>query len=356
VLLALAACVVSIVSLAVWWLRPTVGEPVLAEITGTGLSIKRANQALSATVGIKLRNGDVLRTPADTTATITFAPEKTRITLQPNTELKLISTSLGKRLALRAGQLDASVAHQGPLRPMVLLTQQARATVVGTEFILIATANSARLEVFDGVVRLAKLSDGQVVQVPSGSFAVATAGTNLGLQPITGKVLREVWFDLPGDTLQDLTYNARYPGAPSVHDFPPGFKTDTNQPSPFGTRTRGYLVPPANGDYELFIDGLGQIGLWLSPDDDPVDKVKIAQIAFTRNRPGDPSPTQTHSQQESGPVSLEAGRRYYIEAIHKYGGSRDQLTVSWKRPDGVVEPIPAEFLAPFKSPPVKRHR
>jgi hypothetical protein len=309
-----------------------------------------------ATTGLRLRIGDVLRTPATATAGITFTPEQTRIILEPNSELKFVSVSRGKRFMLRTGQLAATVARQHPLRPMVMLTAQARVTVVGTEFTLIATTNSTRLDVFDGVVRFAKLSDGHVVRVTGGSFAVAQAATNLALQPISGKVLREVWLDLPGNTLQDLTYSARYPSAPSTHDFPSSFETNTNQPSAFGTRTRGYLVPPSGGDYEFYIDGIGQIGLWLSPDEDPVDKVKIAQIAFTRNRPGDPAPTETHSRQESGPVSLEAGRRYYIEAIHKYGDSQDRLTVSWKRPDGTLEPIPAEFLAPFKSQSVKKHR
>ena len=50
---------------------------------------------------------------------------------------------------------------------------------------------------------------------------------------------------------------------------------------------------------------------------------------------------------ESGPIPLEAGRRYYIEVAHKYGNGQDRLSPTWKRPEGAEEPIPAEFLAPF---------
>ena len=350
-----SAAMVVLALLCVWLFVPSTGEPVIAEATGS-VTLEHAGQTLQATVGGRFQPADVLRTGTNAGAIITFGVEHTRFELGELSELKLTSLSSGKRFTLRAGHLAATVAGQHLLRPMVMLTAQARATVVGTEFTLNATTNSTRLDVFDGVVRFAKLDDGQTVKVSGGSFAVATAATNLTLQPITGKVLREVWFDLPGDTLHDLMYSARYPGAPSAHDFPPSFHAETNWPSAFGTRTRSYLVPPASGNYEFYIDGVGQVGLWLSPDEDPVDKVKIAQIAFTRNRPGDPAPTETHSRQESGPVSLEAGRRYYIEVIHKYGDSQDRLTVNWKRPDGTLEAIPSEFLSPFKSQSVKKHR
>jgi len=44
---------------------------------------------------------------------------------------------------------------------------------------------------------------------------------------------------------------------------------------------------------------------------------------------------------------LEAGVRYYIEALQKYDGGEDLLTITWKRPDGAWEAIPKECLAPF---------
>jgi hypothetical protein len=231
---------------------------------------------------------------------------------------------------------------------MVLVTPQAEARVLGTEFSLLTTTNATRLDVTEGKVRLTRLSDDKSVKVPAGNSAVAAADTKpMPVQPLTGKVLREFWLDLPGDTLQDLKHYARYPNAPNGHDFPANFETSTNWPSAFGTRTRGYLLPPVNGDYEFRISGIGQICLWLSPDEVPADRVKIAQIVFTRNRPGDAGPEQTRARIESGPIQLEAGRRYYIEVAHKFGDSQDRLTVTWKRPGAAEEPIPAQFLAPF---------
>ena len=344
---ALAACLALVVGLGAWNFGPTVGEPVLAEFQGTGLSLERASQILPAVAGTRLQSGDVLRTPENVTAVISFVPENTRILIEPGTDLKVTGLSHGKRFALGVGKLEASVARQRPWKPMVLVTAQAKARVLGTQFTLAATTNATRLEVTEGKVKLTRKSDGSVVQAAAGHYAVAATNFVLAAQPLPGKVLREFWLDLPGDTLQDMTYHARYPNSPSGHDFPPSFETNTNWPSAFGTRTRAYLLPSVTGDYEFRISGNGQICLWLSPDDDPVNRVKVAQIVFTRNRPGDEGPETTTSRQESGPIPLEAGRRYYIEAAHKYGNGQDRLTVTWKRPEGAEEPIPAEFLAPF---------
>jgi hypothetical protein len=261
--------------------------------------------------------------------------------------LKLVSLARGKRFDLRQGKIEAIVARQRLFQPLLVRTPQAEARVLGTKFMLAAATNFTRLEVTEGKVKLTRFSDSASVKVGAGQGAVAATNYFLAAQPLPGKVLREFWLDLAGGTLQDLIYHPRYPNAPSGHDFPASFETNTNRPSAFGTRTRAYLLPPVTGDYEFRIAGNGQVCLWLSPDESPVERVKIGQIVFTRNRPGDPAPETNHALQESGPVPLEAGRLYFIEAAHKYGTGEDRLSVTWKRPDGTEEPIPAEFLSPF---------
>jgi hypothetical protein len=235
---------------------------------------------------------------------------------------------------------------------MILRTPQAEARVIGTRFTLTVNSNATRLDVTEGRVRFTRLSDSSSVRVDADNFAVAASNYVLAAQPLPGKVLREIWLDLPGDNVLDLRNHARFPDAPSERDFPPGFETNTNWPGAYGTRTRAYLLPPANGHYEFRLPENvrnGQIRLMLSPDDDPAGKLEICQIAFTRNRPGDESPRNlSRSQLESAPIHLDAGRRYYIEALHKFGTGEDRLAILWKRPDGVIEPIPSECLAPFK--------
>ena len=45
---------------------------------------------------------------------------------------------------------------------------------------------------------------------------------------------------------------------------------------------------------------------------------------------------------------LKAGRRYYVEALHKEGGGGDHVSVKWQLPNGQQEaPIPGNRLSPF---------
>ena len=52
--------------------------------------------------------------------------------------------------------------------------------------------------------------------------------------------------------------------------------------------------------------------------------------------------------QKSQPVTLQARRPYYFEALHKQGSGEDHLTIGWQRPDNVMErPIPSSRLAGY---------
>jgi hypothetical protein len=47
---------------------------------------------------------------------------------------------------------------------------------------------------------------------------------------------------------------------------------------------------------------------------------------------------------------LEAGKRYYIEALHKGGKGRNHMSVQWQLPNGAMEsPIPGSRLAPYSA-------
>ncbi|WP_133659749.1 T9SS type A sorting domain-containing protein, partial [Hymenobacter sp. UV11] len=52
--------------------------------------------------------------------------------------------------------------------------------------------------------------------------------------------------------------------------------------------------------------------------------------------------------QQSAPVTLTAGQKYYVEVLHKQGWGPGYVAVAWLRPDGVrQEPIPGSSLIPF---------
>src|SRR4030095_8056727 len=101
--------------------------------------------------------------------------------------------------------------------------------------------------------------------------------------------------------------------------------------------------PPVTGDYVFWIASDDQSELLLSTDEQPARARRICGVnSWTSFRQWFSEPDQ-----QSAPVSLQAGRLYYIEARMKEGFGGDHLSVMWLDPSGLVEePIPAaRFLA-----------
>jgi hypothetical protein len=57
------------------------------------------------------------------------------------------------------------------------------------------------------------------------------------------------------------------------------------------------------------------------------------------------------TNQQSAPIQLVAGRRYYIEAVHIATTGGDNLAVGWQLPDQTLErPIPGSRLSAWSDP------
>ncbi len=93
---------------------------------------------------------------------------------------------------------------------------------------------------------------------------------------------------------------------------------------------RGYVHPPETGEYIFWIASDDNSELWLSTDEDPANKVQIASVPrWTSSREWD-----KYASQQSVPISLMVGRRYYIEVLAKEGAGGDNLAVRWQLPGG----------------------
>ena len=343
--LALAASVVLLFSLSVWYFSPTMGQPVLAEVKGLDVSVARGTEFVPATNGMLLQAGDALHLGTNASATITFGAEDTRLMLSADTELKLTSLARGKRFVLQEGRVEANVARQRPFHPLIITTPQAQARVLGTKFSLLTADNATRLEVTRGSVQFTRMSDSKAIRVNSGHYAVAANNYDLAAQPFTGSILREYWTNLPGESQVDyLLTNRDFPDHPSGHDYLKKFESPSDWGSNYGARIYGYLHPPRTGEYTFWLAAGDGAKLFLSPDDNPKNKGPVgytfgtAPHEWTR-RPGQQSPA----------IPLVAGRKYYIEVLQKQGEQkRDHLAVAWSGPGRELEIIPGKFLSPFK--------
>ncbi|HXR03405.1 MAG TPA: lamin tail domain-containing protein, partial [Verrucomicrobiae bacterium] len=159
--------------------------------------------------------------------------------------------------------------------------------------------------------------------------------------PIFG-VYRQLWTNLNssvGNTLAALTntsYNPNWPTNPAAAytQVLPGFETPVNTGmNYYGQWLRAFVVPPTNGSYTFWIASDDTSLLLLSTNENPANEIPIASVtAWTDWRD-----FTSEANQQSSPVYLQGGQRYYLEALHQQGTGGDNLTVQWQLPDGTIE-------------------
>ncbi len=155
-----------------------------------------------------------------------------------------------------------------------------------------------------------------------------------------GSISREQWDNVSGNTIKEIPLH-KTADSKSILGL---FEGPTNIAENYGSRIRGYICPPKTGKYFFLLSGDDNSELWLSTDDRPENKVKIAHIDSWTN----PREWNKYASQQSAKIELIEGKKYYIEALHKEGGGGDNLAVAWQLPNGVIEaPIPGKRLAPY---------
>ncbi|MHA4807422.1 lamin tail domain-containing protein [Flavitalea flava] len=161
----------------------------------------------------------------------------------------------------------------------------------------------------------------------------------------TGSILGEGYTGIPGNTLINLASSAKYPNHPDITAQLNKFEYGPQIGDNYGARVRGYICAPLTGNYVFYLASDEQSELWLSTDESPSHG---SRIAFVEKAVGFRAWLSTSSQQ-SAPVRLVKGVRYYVETVHKEGTGNDHLSVGWVLPGGVFEgPIGGYVLSPFE--------
>ncbi len=161
--------------------------------------------------------------------------------------------------------------------------------------------------------------------------------------PGLGTVIAERWDNIEGDNLDTLKSNSKYPNNPDVTEVLTQFSSDLDLDN-YGGRIYGWLYVPATGEYTFWLSADNQGELWLSTDDDP-ENVRL--IANESN--WSPPNTWATGEQQSDPIPLQAGNKYYIEALWKEGSGGDQCQVAWRGPGiPAITIIPGTNLSPYE--------
>ena len=174
---------------------------------------------------------------------------------------------------------------------------------------------------------------------------VPTARTRAGESALVGYLLFEYYDEVPGSTVADLYAAPIYPFKPTEVEWRDSFEGPTNRAENYGTRAGGYVIPPQTGAYTFWIASDDASELWLSPDIDYAKSAPVARVtgwASPRQWTKDPN-------QQSAPIELVAGQMYYIEVVHKEGGSGDNMAVAWAGPGIGDSPtvIDGQYLSPY---------
>jgi len=175
------------------WLAPlAAAAALLVAFAGAGLLIGRdphilrvaalegavrwtgqAGRITELTMGAPGLSGGTVETLADDALVTLVFRDGSTLVLNGRTAAT-ISDEGQKRVRLHGGSLSVEVAKQPAGKPFVVSTPTARAEVLGTKFALESVPAATLLSVDSGLVRLTRLVDGSVAEVPADHEARAT--------------------------------------------------------------------------------------------------------------------------------------------------------------------------------------
>ena len=227
------------------------------------------------------------------------------------------------------------------------------ATLAGEAAALPAWTNVAQIRQFSGsgsgrnnpirlqgVITLVDTNHGLVVL----QDATGPIGLRLDLAGLDLKTGQEVLLEAAASSPFFATL-PEYPLHPLERTLLTRFECPTNCGDHYATRVRGYVYPPATGEYRFWIASDDSSELWLGTNASPESSRKIAVVEPNKW-------TVLHEwnrfpSQGSEPVFLKAGEKYYLEAVHEQGLFWNHLEVAWQGPGMARTIIEGGFLSPY---------
>lgn len=175
----------------VLWPRPP--RPAhIAEVNGpvqwTGAGGRVESEALA---GRPVGGGTLESLSVDSWAVLEYA-DGTVVTITGRSQLSVVD-GRQKEVRLGSGRLSAHVAPQPADRPMLIHTPTALLEVVGTQVNVESDSSATRVGVNEGVVRVTRLVDGTVTDVPAEHQVVASVDRHAEFKAVRRPDPTRVW-------------------------------------------------------------------------------------------------------------------------------------------------------------------
>ena len=159
-----------------------------------------------------------------------------------------------------------------------------------------------------------------------------------------------MWSEICGTEVDNLRDWPHFPYFPDKSSFIYEFYKSQLLNSNNGERIFGFVHPLRSGGYKFAITSDDASELWLSPNEDPASAKMIARVysptesAWTRK--GD---FNKYSGQISDLITLQSGKKYYIESLSKQGSGLAHVAVYWSysSSNSEFEIISSNYLSTF---------
>ena len=178
----------------------------------------------------------------------------------------------------------------------------------------------------DGTWDLVYTNDSTVVTSDPITLTVSDIGDYAN-----GSLWHESYFNIRGYLVSDLTSNSKYPLIPDSSNFHSSTilsKQDDN----YGDRLTGWIIPEETADYKFYVSGDDRVALYLSTDATKDNKQLLVETTYYTGH------MQWSSDRSSSWKHLEAGKRYYIEFIHKESSGGGDAALTWQK-QGDPDPV-----------------
>lgn len=259
------------------------------------------------------------------------------VTLSPTTVTppSILTQPQSQAVALGSNvTFNVSVSGTAPFIYQWRLNGVAYWTPSSSSALALANVSGGEAGTYDCIVS----AHGGVVTSAVATLFITDAGT-----VAAGGLWREVYTGIGGSAVSDLTGNSKFPRFADVSGVITNAEAPSDYSDNYGQRLTGWLIPTNSAQYRFYIASDDTSELWLSLDEYAAHKVRIASVgSYASSR-------AWQSVTPSAYISLQAGRRYYLEALHKEGGGGDNLAVAWQKsgdsaPTNGAAPIDGTFL------------
>ncbi|MHC4691843.1 MAG: right-handed parallel beta-helix repeat-containing protein, partial [Planctomycetota bacterium] len=164
-----------------------------------------------------------------------------------------------------------------------------------------------------------------------------------------GTIREDLWWNIAGDDVSDLLNDPRYPGNPDETRILTSFNSGVALGDDYGGQIHGWLHPVKSGNYTFWLCSDDSSELFLSTGPTPANKVRIAYINGWANPYDWYNQSGTNNPyQQSAPIPLVGGQKYYIMARWKEDFAGDHCMVAWQGPDQPQAPVYGSSFAVIK--------